>query len=1147
MSVNMRRVTMATFLAAGEVTAFPSAAEALEAAVAARAADGVVPLAVHSGDARREGSGWAGPGSRARRLADIANPGQTLVSAAAAAGAAVELQDLGVHRLRDLSPPLRVFALGDDATPPRSLDASPNNLPSRPTTFVGREAELVELRARLAGARLLTLAGPGGAGKTRLMGRLAAEEAGERADGAWWVELGALADPGQVGAAVANALGVLVDPGRGMVESLREQLAGRRLLLCLDNCEHVLDAAATVAAALQACPEVAIVATSREPLGLGDETVWRVSPLPPEDSRALFLERAAQVNPELTLDEEAIAGMCSRLDGSPLALELAAAWARTLTPRQIEAGLDDRFALLVRSPRDAVPRQASLLASMAWSHELLDEVDRAVFRRLAVFVGGFDLDAARAVCAEEDVMGALARLVDKSLVVAEGERYRLPETIRQYAEDRLRAAGERVATADRHLDYRLARVQELAVELERDKDRWRTTLAPDHDNLRAAIEHGLEAEDPTRARELAAELPWLWHLLRQGREGMDVLRRAVARAPEERSVLQARLLVGMALVADTAGPLDVELDAANRAAELASEQGDESLLALCLALAAVGRFYTDIDGARETALEAERLAVAAGPEFVVWAGRALRGILCHLRDEHEGAVVLLSEAAEALVARGERGVGSTALAFWSGSARLTGDLAGARELAERSVATAAPLADHLRIGMGRSALAVALGTAGDIEGGMAALAPVMPLLQGEGAPPFLPEVGRALGLLHLWAGDCDAAIRWLSAEAASTDGGLPTYLAVRAMPPLATALRRAGRGDEAAAVAARAVELARERDMPAVLADALGEQGLHHEALAIQADHGLRVGLVGSLEAIAIEGTGSSEQDVRLLAAAAAARAELGLPAGPAAAADRSDEAWQAGAALSLDEAAAYARRARGSRRPARFGLGEPHDGGARGRGAGGRGPLEPGDRRAAVHEPQHGQDPPLARLREARGGQPDRARGARRGGATFITCKFLLTRDRSRACTQRTGRPDEARDRPAPGGRAGDSDPTRRASADEPPGGVPAPAGAAGGGAGPRHVARAVRVLRARGKPAARGPRLAGRPRRPLGGRTDAPRRREPIHKGPRMTTPVSYVELNSPDLEATTAFVREVRRKDGLISAQSMPANVHYESLRA
>ena len=978
---------MATFLAAGDVTAFPSVADALAAVAAAREADPGARLAVHTGDARR-----------ARRLRDIANPGQTLVSAAAAAAApeGTALADLGLHRLRDLSPPLRVFALGD-ATPPRSLDATPNNLPSRPTTFVGREEELAELHALVAGTRLLTVAGPGGSGKTRLMGQLAAEQAGRWPDGVWWVELGAVADAGQVGGAVAAATGVLVDPSHGVVESLRAQLAGRRLLLCLDNCEHVLGAAAEVAACLQACPEVTILATSREPLGLADESVWRLSPLPPAAARELFLERATRVRPDLPVDEDAIVSMCSRLDGSPLALELAAAWAGTLTPRQIEAGLDDRFALLVRSPRDAVPRHASLLASMAWSHELLDERDRAVFRRLAVFAGGFDLGAARAVCVEDDVVGAIARLVDKSLVVAEGERYRLPETIRQYADDRLRAAGERSAAADRHLDHRLAVARALAPELERDKDRWRATLAPDHDNLRAAIEHGLEAGDPTRARALAAELPWLWHLLRQGGEGMDVLRRAIARAPGERSVLQARLLVGMALVADTAGPLDVELDAASRAAELAEELGDESLLALCLALAAVGRFYTDLDGARETALEAERLAERTGAEFVVYAARALRGILLHLRDRHADASALLSEAAEALVARGERGVGSSALAFWSGSARLTGDLAGARELAERSIATAAPLADHLRIGMGRSALALALGTGGDVEGGLAALAPVLPLVTGDGAAPFLPEVGRALGLLHLWAGDAPAAVRRLSAEAGSTDGGSPTYLAVRAMPPLAAALRSVGREDEASAVAERAAALARERDMPAVLADALVEQGLHHEALAIRADHGLRVGVVESLEAIAVEGTGLDEQDARLLAAAGAARAAIGLPPAP----DPPerlvglDEWWREGAALSLEEAAAYARRARGSRRRPESGWESLTTAEREVVQLAVEGLDEPGDRRAAVHEPQHREDASLARLREVGRREPHRAGGAGGGRAGFITsCKLSLTRD---------------------------------------------------------------------------------------------------------------------------------------------------------
>ena len=489
----------------GEAAAFATAAEALAATEALRRAQPDAVIAVHVADRERPGA------ARARRLRDVGRPGQTLVSAAAAAAlpagaGAVALHDLGLHRLRDLSPPERVFALGAPGDEPlRSLDATPNNLPSHPTTFVGRDAELAELHDRLAQARLITITGPGGSGKTRLAAQLAADEASRRPDGAWWVELGDIADPGQVAESVAAALGVLVDPAQGTVALLRAQLASRRLLLCLDNCEHVLAAVADVAGALFAgCPEVAIVATSREPLGLTGELVWRLPPLPAREAHALFVERAEHVQPDLALDAEAgaaIDSMCMRLDGSPLALELAAAWLRTLTPRQIEAGLDDRFALLVRSPRDAVPRHASLLASMAWSHNLLDEDDRAVFRRLAVFPAGFDLEAARAVCGEDaDALGALARLVDKSLVVADGARYRLPETIREYAADRLRAAGERRATTDRLLAHLLARLRDAAPLRDTDKDAWRAALAPEHDNLRAAIEHGLDAEDPEPAR-----------------------------------------------------------------------------------------------------------------------------------------------------------------------------------------------------------------------------------------------------------------------------------------------------------------------------------------------------------------------------------------------------------------------------------------------------------------------------------------------------------------------------------------------------------------------------------------------------------------------------------------------------------------------
>ena len=584
--------------------------------------------------------------SHCRRLREIAHPGQTLVSAGAAGAAGdrlpagTTLDDLGVHRLRDLSLPGRVFALRDggdarDMPPLRSLDTSPNNLPSRLTTFVGREAELAELHAYLAGTRLLTIAGPGGSGKTRLLAQLAAEQAGRWPDGVWWVELGALVDPAQVAAAVAATLGVLVDPARGAAASLAAQVAGRRLLLCLDNCEHVLDAAAGVAEALRDAPEVSIVATSREPLGLTGEVVWRLAPLAPADARELFLERGAQVAARSRARRRG--GRRDRVDvRAPRRLAAGARARRRVAadahPASIEAGLDDRFSLLVRSPRDAVPRHASLLA--------LDGLEPRPARRRRPRRAPPARDLRRRLRPRGRAgrwrgvgrWSPIARLVDKSLVVAQdagGElRYRLPETIRDYAMDRLRAAGERPAAADRHLDHRLAQVRDAAPDLENDKDRWRTALARDHENLRAAIEHGLEAEDPERGRRAGRRAAVAVAPASPGARGNADPAAGDRRAPDERSALQAHLLAGIALVADTADPLDVELDAASRAGELAAEHGDERLLSLCLALAAVGRSTPISTGRARRRWRRSGSPSVPASAFVVDAGRALRGSSC---------------------------------------------------------------------------------------------------------------------------------------------------------------------------------------------------------------------------------------------------------------------------------------------------------------------------------------------------------------------------------------------------------------------------------------------------------------------------------------------------------------------------------------
>src|SRR5829696_4730517 len=746
--------------------------------------------------------------------------------------------------------------MADPTTPPRTL-------PVRLTSFVGRRAELAAVSALLGGRRLVTLTGVGGSGKTRLAAQLAADLAERWPDGVWWVELEAVTDPAQVAEVAAATIGALVEPVQGPLRSLAVQLGDRRTLVCLDNCEQVVEGAAEVAQALlRSGAGVAVLTTSREPLGVAGETVWQLPPLSEDDALDLFLERASLVRPGFTLDapgEDAVRTMCRRLDGIPLALELAAAWLRTLTPRQIAAGLDDRFALLVRGPRGAVPRQQTLAASIGWSHALLAQPDRIVLRRLAVFAGGFGLEAALAVAAggavaRGDVLDALGRLVDKSLVMAEerdGEaRYRLLETIRQYAADRLVEAGETAAARDRHLAWSLAFAEALEPELERDPDAWRTRLERDHDNLRAALDWGLAAPDPDPGRRLAAALPWLWHLHRHGREGLEYLRRAVERAPEDRSGLQARLLTGIALVADTARPLGLEFDAAQRALAIATEQGEERLRALSLSLSAVGRFYTDFGAAWALTVDALGAAEAAGDAFVAATARALQGIILHLRDRHQEAEPLLESAAEGLLHR-HRGIAATTLAFRASGALATGRVAD-------------PLGDHLRVGSTRGTLAIVHGLGGDVDGGLRLLRPVVRLVEDAGSDVFVPGMARAMGLLELWRDDPEAAASWFGREARSTDRGTETWLVAQSLPGLGAALRSLGRLDQARHVLERAVAVARRLDMPSVLADALEQQGhvaaadgdadgaveLHHRALAIWAEHGLRTFSVDSLEAL---------------------------------------------------------------------------------------------------------------------------------------------------------------------------------------------------------------------------------------------------------------------------------------------------------
>ena len=693
---------------------------------------------------------------------------------------------------------------GDQADPwptvARPATRAPQDLPGRLTSFIGRGPELALANDLLVRHRLVTLTGPGGAGKTRLAAEVAADQGERCADGIWWVDLAGVAAAAGEGAsqAVAQATAEAVGaPDFGApLRALTAYLASRRALLCLDNAEHLVDAVAgLVETVLRRCPAVTILATSREPLGVPGEAVLAVPPLTDDDALALFVDRARLARP-FVLDaaaEAAVRSIAAHLDGIPLALELAAAWVRTLTPRQIEAGLDDRFALLVRGPRNAQRRQRTLAGSIDWSHALLDDVEKAVFRRLAVFEGGFDLSAARALCTggtvpAGEVLPALGRLVDKSLVATEehaGElRYRLLETIGVYATARLVAADEQPALRERHLAWCLEFVEAAEADRERDSDRWRRALLLEYDNLRAALEWGLGAgdltedatADPAAGRRLAAALAWFWHFSRRGREGLAYLRRAIDRAPRERSGLQARLLTGLALVADTASPLDVEHDAAERALALATDVGDEGLRALCLNLLAVGSFYTDFDAAWGLCEQARSAAEAGGNGFAQGAAQALQSIILHLRDRHTEAEALMDQGVREHL-RHHRGVLSAALAYQADGAFARGDVARARELATEAVRVAEPLGDYLRVGMAQAVLARITALTGDLDAATATIDPVRRVLDGVEGEVFVPFLDQAMAVLETRRGDQRAAIPWLRRAAASTDRGVPTWIA----------------------------------------------------------------------------------------------------------------------------------------------------------------------------------------------------------------------------------------------------------------------------------------------------------------------------------------------------------------------------------
>ena len=638
--------------------AFTDPARALEAVVAAQRAlaerqwppgcEVRVRMGVHSGSPRvRDGDYWGIDVNYAARLCAAAAGGQVLVSQSTAGLVDVVLVDLGQHAVKDFPSARRIFHLpidgrGKEQFPqPRTLRAGQTNLPDQLSSFIGREAELTQLRLLVASARLVTLTGTGGVGKTRLALRLGAELLDGSGDGVWFVDLAPLSSAGLVASRAAQALGVQVSPDRVVLDALADSLSDRNLLVVLDNCEHVVEEAASlVAELLRCCPGVFVMATSREPLRIAGEQVYRVPSLsiPAEDAdvpRALadseavrlFVERAAEQRAGFALTSEnalAVGQVCRRLDGIPLAIELAAVRLRSMSVADLNARLDHRLALLKGGARTALPRQQTLHALIDWSFKLLAEPERIFLARLSVFAaGGFDLDAAEAVCRGEGVsdreaLDHLDALVDKSLVQADDAmgsvRYRLLETVREYASARLsdRGQGEVDVASLAHRDHYLALAETARPGLQGpDRRIWLDVLSLEHDNLRAALSESERDPDPRPGLRLAAALNRFWLARGHVVEGAGILARVLERpGADEPTAQRADALAGYShVLAHWLGEYDAALASAEEALELARGHQDDCLTAEALDCLGWAHMYKG-EFSRPLELSDEALAIA---------------------------------------------------------------------------------------------------------------------------------------------------------------------------------------------------------------------------------------------------------------------------------------------------------------------------------------------------------------------------------------------------------------------------------------------------------------------------------------------------------------------------------------------------------
>ena len=786
-----------------------------------------------------------------------------------------------------------VALLGEEPQPSAAPADVTTSLPLPLTRLVGRDDELAAIEKALVGARLLTLTGTGGVGKTRLALAAAADAATDFADGAYLVELAPLADPDLLPQQVLTALGLREETGQSPAGTLVAHLRTRHLLLVLDNCEHLVGPAAALAeGVLRSCPRVTVLATSREPLGVPGEATWRVPSLSPAGAMALFTERAQGVRPDFTVTETAmpaLAHLCQRLDNIPLAIELAAARTSALSVEEIAARLDDRFRLLSGGARTAVPRQQTLRAMVDWTYDALSPAERTVFDRLAVFGSSFDLEAAEEVVGDNDVLDVLTGLVNKSLVVAERPAvgghtcYRLLETMRHYARERLAESGQATEVRSRHLHRAVAMAEAAERALDGpDQAAALDRLEAEHDDLRVALAWGTSGGDPEPALRLATALGRFWEVRGHLSEG--------------RGWLEAALAAGGG--GDLPGLRAVAL---NWAAVLAQHQGDYN--------AARGLYEHSLVLRRRLQ---DRLGTSAA---LVGLGNlaALQGQLPAARAQFQESLAIGRDL-------GEPHVVAASLTNLGWVAHAGGDLAGARTMYEEALSVRRRLGDGHGTAMVLANLGDLVLQQGDLDTSHALHTEGLGLRRQLGDRSGVADSLTALGRVALARGDRDTA-RTLHgqglaerrrvgdrpgmpaslsalAELARLDGDPATAVAL-----LEEALTVATELDDRHCVTAALLHLARlARDE----GDPARADALYRRAMPTGAEEG-DIPSTGStatwlegLGAIAV-GDGRPDRAARLLGAADALRQAIGTPLPAHEAADRNDTIAGCSAALGED------------------------------------------------------------------------------------------------------------------------------------------------------------------------------------------------------------------------------------------------------